>query len=184
MHALSLIPLLFAIPSLATLQHVEFPHLIIPLNKNHANTAYGTQKNSTVSDYIWTEISFDVPADVPAAICRVNFNLNLNPVKKAPWKVYGNPPYDIEVRRLEPTINKDKDTWNASAFIKEYVATILISKEGTVEVLDGWFECPKGDVAQFIMLPTAPLGMDFSWFELDYPWSEGGPHGITLEMHT
>jgi hypothetical protein len=184
MRAISLLPIFFAIPSLATLQYVDFPHLIIPLNSNKPDTALGTQHSGQVSNQVHTEISFDVRADIPAAICRINFHLNLNPTKNAPWTLYGNPPYEVKVTRLRPTINKDKDTWNSRPATTGYVATIRLQSDGSVQVQDGWFDCPKGNVAQFLLTPANGNGMGLTWFELDYSAAEGGPHGITLEMHS
>lgn len=45
------------------------------------------------------------------------------------------------------------------------------------------YPCPKGQVAQFLLHPASDdrdFGLD--WFELDYPASEGGPHGIVFDM--
>ena len=85
----TLLPLVWALGAVAELQFTNFPHLIIPLNQSAPDTNYGTQTSGIISDKVITEISFDVRADVPANICRLNFHLNLNPTMNAPWSLEG-----------------------------------------------------------------------------------------------
>jgi hypothetical protein len=184
MRSLTFLPFFFAMSVFAELQYTDFPHLIVPLDSSNPTKAFGTQKGGLVGYGVSTEISFDVRADIPANICRLNFHLNTNPAKNAPWALSGATPFEITVSRLQPTINKDKDTWNFHPKVNEYVATFAVSRDGSVSVQDGWFECPKGDVAQFMLSTSAGRGSSLSWFELNYGWDIGGPHGVTLEMHT
>jgi hypothetical protein len=184
MRGLNLIPFLFTLPSLATLQFTDYPHLIIPLDSSSPTKNFGTQNGGLVGYGVNTEISFDVRADVPANICRLNFHLNLNPAKNAPWALAGPTPFEITASRLTPTIDKDKDSWNSHPKVNEYVATFVVSRNGSVTVHDESFICPKGDVAQFMLSTSAGRGSSLSWYELDYGWDVGGPHGVTLEMHT
>jgi hypothetical protein len=184
MRAFALLPVLFALGSIAELEHVEFPHLIIPLKDSTADSAYGTQTTGEVSNSVYTEVSFDVPRDVAANICRINFSINTNPAKNAPRTLSGQAPYTFFVYRIEPTINKDTDTWNSHPEIINYVATITLSEGGGVTIVDGWFDCPKGEVAQFLLVPQGTRAFRYTWYELNYPASAGGPHGITLEMHS
>jgi hypothetical protein len=186
MLAFTLLPVLFALGSLAELQYVDFPHLIIPLREATPDSAYGTQTTGEISNSVSTEVSFDVPADVPAAICRINFHVNTNPAKNAPRALSGQAPYTFLVYRLKATIVQDKDTWNShpAKMGDGAVARITLSESGGVIVEGGWFECPKGDVAQFILEAESDREFRYSWFELNYPAEAGGVHGITLEMHT
>jgi hypothetical protein len=188
MHFLTLTPLFFALPSAATLLYVAFPHLLIPLVKDSPNHAYGTKNNATVSGNIFTELSFDVPRDIPnVAICRLNFHVNTSPLKNAPKEIKGAAPFQFHASALEPTISKDDDTWYSHPPVTgNPMMTVKLGSDWSVTVVDGWFECPFGKVAQFLLHPTGEAGRSFSysWFELNYPWTEGGPHGITLEMHS
>ncbi|KAH9874306.1 hypothetical protein IAQ61_003495 [Plenodomus lingam] len=131
------------------------------------------------------EISFDVP-DNEAAICRLNFLINTSPQKNAPYSLSGMPPYALNISRLQPTINKDTDTWNSRPNVTDYMATYLLTQAGSVSTaFSKWFPCPKGQIAQFLLLPAdEERDFEYYWFELDYPKQDGGPHGVVLEMHT
>lgn len=52
MHTLSLLPLLFALPSLGTLVSRQFPHLIIPVDANAPDKAYGTQLRGKITQQV------------------------------------------------------------------------------------------------------------------------------------
>lgn len=183
MRSLLLLPALFTLGAVADLLLVDFPHLIIPLNYSAPDTAYGTQKSGEVSNRVYTEVSFDVRADIPAKICRLNFHINTNPTKNAPWTLDGAGPYTFLIGRQRPWIDTDKDTWNTYPDVQNYAATVEVSKDGSVNVEDGWFQCGKGEVAQFLLYSMSP-DMRLTWYELDYPQELGGPHGIVLEMHS
>ena len=186
MHFLTLAPLLFALPTFADLMFVDFPHLMIPLVRSTPTKAYGTHPNATVSNNVLTEISFDVRKDIPNVhVCRINFHINTDKNKNAPKDLQGVPPLQFHVTRLEPEINKDTDTYaDHPAPVGDPVATITLHADWSVDVQRGWFECPFGSVAQFLLHPVGARNFRYSWYELNYPWSEGGPHGITLEMHS
>lgn len=131
----------------------------------------------------YTEINFDVPVN-DAAICRLAFKINTSPAKNAPRALAGEAPYTISISRLAPEINKDADTWNKHPEITEYYATFSLAQSGQVsEVYSKWFECPKGQIAQFVVQPGSTKDFSYYWFELDYKSEEGGPHGVVLEMH-
>jgi hypothetical protein len=179
-----LAPLLFALSTFAELQHVAFPHLIIPLKEDTPTSIYGTQTSGEISHSVYTEISFDVPSHIPAAICRINFHINTSPIVNAPRSLSGEAPYTFIVYRIVSEMDKDKDSWAQHPEITNYVAAVTLGPKGGVEVKDGWFQCPYGDVAQFVLIPASSKDFRYTWFELDYGVKQGGPHGITLEMHT
>ena len=132
----------------------------------------------------YTEVSFDVPAN-EASICRLQFKINTDPNKNAPRSLSGQSPYTFDISRLDPSINKNTDSWNSHPNITEHYATFSLDQAGNVrEVVNKWFTCPKGQVAQFVLHPSSTRNFDYYWFELDYSAAEGGPHGIVLEMHT
>jgi hypothetical protein len=133
---------------------------------------------------VWTEVSFDVPSNVDANICRINFHINTNPSKNAPRTLSGDAPYTFLIYRMLTDINQDTDSWNSHPKTTNYVATVTLTPGGGVTLLDGWFQCPMGDVAQFLLTPVGSRAFKYTWFELDYASDAGGPHGITLEMHT
>ena len=64
------------------------------------------------------------------------------------------------------------------------IATVTLDHSGKTGIANGViYPCPKGQAAQFLLHPASDdRGFGFTWFELDYPEAEGGPHGIVLEM--
>jgi hypothetical protein len=52
MHALGLLPFLFALPSLGALVNRQFPHLIIPVDANAPNKSYGTQLRGNITQQV------------------------------------------------------------------------------------------------------------------------------------
>ncbi|KAF1841247.1 uncharacterized protein K460DRAFT_421050 [Cucurbitaria berberidis CBS 394.84] len=189
MHALALLPVLFGLGAFADLLRTEFPHLIIPLVSTAPNTSFGTRLDATISyspssgASEFTEISFDVPNN-QAAICRLKFWINPDPNKNAPRELSGEAPYVFNISRLEPKINKNSDRWNSYPATTGYVKTVELDHSGVKWQDDGWFSCPKGQVAQFLLRPSGNRAFRYYWFELDYPADQGGAHGIVLEMHT
>ncbi|CAO2654592.1 Nn.00g113250.m01.CDS01 [Neocucurbitaria sp. VM-36] len=189
MHALTLLPVLFGLGAFADLINVQFPHLIIPLVNTAPNISFGTRLDATISyspssgAAEYTEISFDVPNN-NAAICRLNFYINTDANKNAPRQLSGDAPYLFNITRLDPKINKDSDNWNSYPATTGHVKTVELDHAGVKGQDDGWFTCPKGQVAQFLLRPASNRAFRFYWFELDYPANEGGAHGVVLEMHT
>jgi hypothetical protein len=120
-----------------------------------------------------------------AATCRLNFHINQDEFKKAPFRWSGTNPRAISVSRTEPRLSNGRTTWNNKPDTTRHVATFMWSQQnGLLSVVNEWFECPKGKTAQFVIHPASEADMELYWFELDYPAAEGGAHGITLEMHT
>ncbi|KAF1362718.1 hypothetical protein EJ07DRAFT_105857 [Lizonia empirigonia] len=183
MHALALLPILFSVPSLGVLVSRQFPHLIIPVDADAPDQAFGTQLSGKITQQQYTEISFDVPSN-DAEYCQLQFFINTNTTKGAPWTLYGQAPYQFNISSLPPTINKDTDTWNSRPQPIKTVATVTLSYSGNATVSGGAvYPCPKGQVSQFLLHPASDdRDFGFTWFELDYPAAEGGPHGIVFDM--
>ncbi|KAF2032445.1 hypothetical protein EK21DRAFT_35865, partial [Setomelanomma holmii] len=176
---------LFLTSTLAELQYVAFPHLLLPLSRSRPTTAPGTQLTGEISNDVYLGVSFDVPANVTAAICRINFHINTNAAKNAPRELSGVAPYQFSISRLAPGLNDKLTTWANRPQIIARVEGVTLTHDGQVTIPDneGWFDCPEGDVAQFLLYPASSRAFRYTWFELDYGWDVGGPHGITLEMH-
>ena len=132
---------------------------------------------------MYTEISFDVPSN-DAEWCQLQFYLNTNPNKGAPWKLSGQAPYQFNVSSLQSPINKDTDTWKQRPLPLKTIATVTLAHSGNASISGGAvYPCPKGQVAQFLLHPASDdRDINFEWFELDYPAADGGPHGIVFDM--
>jgi hypothetical protein len=133
-------------------------------------------------------VSFDVPYN-EATKCRLNFHVNQNLVKNAPFTLKGTSEFAINISRLEPNLINGVTTWSNRPAVTEYYDTYVLTPDGngkaTVTTIHSkWFECPKNGVAQFIIHPASGRDLTLYWFELNYDAASGGPHGVTLEMHT
>jgi hypothetical protein len=53
----------------------QYPHLIVPVNSAHPDTAYGTQYNGTITSKICTIFNFDIPASYVGKTCSAIFLL-------------------------------------------------------------------------------------------------------------
>jgi hypothetical protein len=140
-------------------------------------------QQSKTLDEQWTAVNYDVP-DNEANICRIRFYVNTDIIKKAPLSLEGEAPFAINISRIESKLVNGGTTWNNKPTITEHYDTYVLSKNGATEVVSKWFQCPKGDVAQFVIHPAGKRDLKIYWFELDYGAVDGGPHGVVLEMHT
>ncbi|KAJ8114162.1 hypothetical protein OPT61_g3881 [Boeremia exigua] len=61
MHALTLLPLLFGLPCLSALVSRQFPHLIIPVDANAPDRAYGTQLTGAITQQVTTPTTIRHP---------------------------------------------------------------------------------------------------------------------------
>ncbi|KAF3003429.1 hypothetical protein E8E13_001476 [Curvularia kusanoi] len=184
MRSLTLTPILFALPSLSELVNRQFPHLIIPVNANEPDRAYNTQLTGNITQQIYTEISFDIPSNT-ATFCQLNFYLNTLPEIGAPWSLSGDPPFTFNISSLPAnSINKDTDTWKKRPSPIKTIATVTLTQAGNATIKGGAVvPCPKGQTSQFLLHPGSDeRAFAFNWFELDYPASEGGPHGVVFDM--
>lgn len=51
----------------------EFPHLIVPIDSQNANTAYGTSLNGTVGGSVSSIFNFDIPSSDAGKTCSLKF---------------------------------------------------------------------------------------------------------------
>ncbi|CAI6342248.1 unnamed protein product [Periconia digitata] len=181
MHLFTIIPALFALPSLGALIDRQFPHLVVPLNKSLENVPINTQKSFDIERDVWTEFLFDVPYN-NAVWCNLHLTVNTDPTRGAPFSVWGSQNdeafYVFNVSTISRHINKDADTWRNHPAIKDWVATFKVWNNGYVDQIGGtYFSCAKNNIAEFIAHPAdlrKPGG--FSIFELYDP-----VHGFTYE---
>ncbi|KAJ6200376.1 ubiquitin 3 binding protein But2 C-terminal domain-containing protein [Bipolaris maydis] len=189
MHLLTLLPVVLGLPVFAALINTQYPVLLLPLKKFQPDTAFPTQKDATVSysnktgNEQWTAVSFYVP-DNDANVCRLRFLINTDPSKNAPFSLKGEPPFVIDISRVEPRLDNGRTTWNNKPAIIERYDTYVLSTTGASEIRTKWFACPRRDIAQFFIHPANTRDLEVYWFELNYEPEYGGPHGVVLELYT
>ena len=163
------------------------PHLIVPVNKLHPDQNYGTQNSADVEHSVptnplqfildlaqpsqtYTMFSFDATATF-ANSCKIAFEMNTNPVLWAPYKLWGLAPYRFNISHIDPTMNKDQDTWNNRPAVKEWVATVEVGQGGVKSVTTTDVPCVKGDVDQYIAYPADPeRDFGFTWYRTYMRW--------------
>lgn len=52
MHALALLPILFSVPCLGVLVSRQFPHLIVPVDADAPDQAFGTQLSGKITQQV------------------------------------------------------------------------------------------------------------------------------------
>jgi hypothetical protein len=201
MRAFTIVPLLFGAHCLAqTLMSREYPHLIVPISKLHPNDAQGTKKSFDVErdvrslhffppssskllthhTQIWTETSFDIPAN-GAIFCSLSLTINTDPARGAPFELWGAEPYVFNVSSVVPRgLALVNDTWNNRSAPIEWIASFKVWKSGAVEQVGGlWFSCAKGQAVQYLASPgDVERDGGVMWYELDDP-----VHGLTYNMY-
>ncbi|KAH6881895.1 ubiquitin 3 binding protein But2 C-terminal domain-containing protein [Alternaria rosae] len=189
MHISALLLVVFGLPAFADLINTQFPKLLLPLKESQPDIAFITQNDATASynsktgDEQWTAVNFDVPVN-NAKTCRLRFLINVDPFKNAPLTLKGEAPFAISISRIQPTLVNGRTNWNNKPAIIEHYDSYVLTANGASEVVSKWFECPMNKVAQFVIHPASKRDLELYWFELNYGATDGGPHGVVLEMHT
>ena len=131
---------------------------------------------------MWTGVNFDVH-DIHGTTCRLRFLVNTNSYHNPPFSLKGEAPFAINISRIEPKLVNGATTWNNKPAIIEHYDTYILSTASATEIVSRWFQCPAGRVAQFYVHAGSRRDLEVYWYELNYAASEGGPHGIVLEMY-
>jgi hypothetical protein len=108
--------------------------------------------------------SFDAQ-NTAANRCTIAFELNTNASLWSPWKLWGVAPFTFNVSHIDPTMNKDKDTWNDRPSVGDWVATIEIGHDGVHQITSNDVPCVKGDVDQYLVQPAdAERDFGLTWY--------------------
>ena len=110
-------------------------------------------------------MNFDVPYNA-ATKCRLNFHVNNK--KNPPFDLAGYGEFAINISRLKPTLENGKTTWSNRPAVTDYYDTYVLRPDGTGfayvnQIHSTWFECPKNNVAQFIIHPASTRDLTLHW---------------------
>jgi hypothetical protein len=106
-----------------------------------------------------------VPDIKSVTYCRLAFYLNLDPIKKAPWELWGEPPYRFNISSIERNMNQWTDTWNNRPKKTGFVGQVELDMDGNVSYEEMGVPCFKGEVAQYVLYPDDPdRDFGFTWY--------------------
>lgn len=135
----------------------EFPHLIVPVNSDSPDTAYGTQFNGTVTSSISSIFNFDIPQSDSGKSCSLVF---LFPKKEdletSSYSFSGDG--KIEVSSLTGVANA-KTTFHNAPSVKDHLGDIMISPGGSYVV--STFDCPAGEAVAFELMNGGSTDLNY-----------------------
>jgi hypothetical protein len=152
----------------------RWPDLIIPITRQAANQAGGTQYSGHISygnggaNEIATEVAFDNIPSNRATTCRLNFYLSLT----GPFSISGSLPWSFNIFPLVGGLAGQTDSWNHHPAQIDSIAnvTYTTANNALVPVVSTHtVPCVVGR-AQYIL--RAPKDFDFTWFG-KWIWSPG-----------
>lgn len=135
----------------------EFPHLIVPINSNSPNTAFGTQFNGTVTSTISSIFNFDIPQSDSGKSCSLVF---LFPEQKdletSSFSFSGDG--KIDFAKLSEPANA-QTTFNNAPSVSQDLGDITVSPGNSFVV--STFSCPAGEAVAFEMKNAGSTELNF-----------------------
>lgn len=135
----------------------EFPHLIVPVNSDHPDTAYGTQFNGTVTSTISSIFNFDIPQSDSGKSCSLVF---LFPKKEdlqtSSYSFSGDG--KIDVSKLSG-VASEKTTFHNAPSVADDLGDITISPGGSFVI--STFSCPAGEAIAFELKNAGSTDLNF-----------------------
>lgn len=135
----------------------EFPHLIIPVNSDSPDTAFGTQFNGTVTSSISSIFNFDIPQSDSGKSCSLVF---LFPKKEdlqtSSFSFSGDG--KIDIAKLS-NVATSQTTFNNAPSVAQDLGDITISPGGSFII--STFSCPAGDRIAFEMKNAGSTDLNF-----------------------
>lgn len=135
----------------------EFPHLIVPVNSDSPDTAYGTQFNGTVTSTMSSIFNFDIPQSDSGKSCSLVF---LFPKKEdletSSYSFSGDG--KIDVAKLKE-VASSKTTFNNAPSVAEDLGDITISPGGSYVI--STFSCPAGQAVAFEMKNAGSTDLNY-----------------------
>ncbi|KAK4897619.1 hypothetical protein LTR27_004765 [Elasticomyces elasticus] len=139
----------------------QFPHLLIPVNSETPNTAFGTQYNGVISSTVSSIFNFDVPSDYAGKTCSLVF---LFPEKAAlqtsayTFNTHGG----ISVSELSSPATAKTTYATVPAVSVADFGSIASLKAGSKNVVASQ-KCAAGRTVSYMFKSTG--GLDLKWFQ-------------------
>lgn len=136
----------------------QYPHLIVPVDANNPNKAYGTQYNGTISGKVSTIFNFDIPASYAGKTCSTVFLFpELDQLETSSYSFNNQGGFTIAV--LNGVANEQTTYSNAPAVAKQ-IGSVDQLKPGSSHTLS-MDSCPGGSRVSFEITSTGGLDLEF-----------------------
>ncbi|TKA75187.1 hypothetical protein B0A55_05174 [Friedmanniomyces simplex] len=139
----------------------QYPHLIIPVNSETPNTAYGTQYNGVINPTVSSIFNFDVPADYSGKTCSLVFLFPEQAALKTSAYTF-NAQGGMSVNELSSPATQQTTYATVPAVVNATVGTIGSLKAGGSYVVASQ-ECAAGQTVSYEFESTG--GLDIKYFQ-------------------
>ncbi|KAJ5887803.1 hypothetical protein N7495_007844 [Penicillium taxi] len=135
----------------------EFPHLIVPVDSNSPDKAYGTQYNGKVTSSISSIFNFDIPQSDSGKTCSLVFLFpNKADLETSDYTFSGDG--KIDVAKLSSAASSSTTFSNAPS-VTEDLGDITISPGNSYIV--STFSCPAGEAVAFELKNAGTTSLEF-----------------------
>lgn len=136
----------------------EYPHLIVPVNKDKPTTAYGTSYNGTVSPSISSIFNFDVPASYADKTCSLVFFLpTQDKLTTSAFSLSGSG--GIDVTRLSSPATEQTTYDTVSGPAKDFGGPSSVTPGNEYVVGSG--PCQAGKRVGYLVTATGSLSLNY-----------------------
>jgi hypothetical protein len=147
-------------PTDITNGNYEYPHLIVPINSDQPDKAYGTSYNGQISSTTSTIFNFDIPKEDEGKKCTFIFRLPKKSDLETSSYTYGGSG-GIDFSMLSAPATEDT-TYNDAPSVKQDYGTTDVQPGGAYDIAT--MDCPAG---QTIAFEAKSSGTNLDYFQ-DY----------------
>jgi len=138
----------------------EYPHLIVPVNKNEPDTASGTSYNGTISPSVSSIFNFDIPSSASGKTCTLVFLLpTQGDLTTSAFGLSGSGGFDVAELSSPAT---ESTTYKTVSSVAKDLGGPSDVKPGNEYVIASG-SCPAGSRVGYEVSSTG--GLDLSYFQ-------------------
>ncbi|CAN9170785.1 unnamed protein product [Alternaria sp. RS040] len=135
----------------------QYPHLIVPVDSEHPDKAYGTSYNGTISAHICTIFNFDIPASYAGKTCSAMFMLpKKEDLETSDYTISGQG--ECTVSKLKGNANA-QTTWNNAPAKAGDLASVELSPGNTYTVESG--DCEAGKTLSYEICGSGDFSINY-----------------------
>lgn len=135
----------------------EYPHLIVPVDSEHPDKAYGTSYNGKISGHICTVFNFDIPASYAGKKCSTMFMLpKKEDLETSDYTMSGHG--KCTVSKLNGNANA-QTSWSNKPAKSGDVASMELSPGNTYPVESG--DCEAGKTVSYEICGSGDFSIDY-----------------------
>ncbi|KAG9186393.1 glucan endo-1,3-beta-D-glucosidase [Alternaria panax] len=135
----------------------EYPHLIVPVDSEHPDKAYGTSYNGKISAHVCTIFNFDIPASYAGKKCSTMFMLPLKKdLETSDYTISGHGKCTIS--KLKGNANA-QTSWSNKPVKMSDVASMEMTPGNTYPVDSG--ACAAGTTVSYEICGSSDFSINF-----------------------